>query len=179
MRSEFARGSSVHSVELKELGSDRWRIRWSVRDHEGRVTDERELEVEAREVGEGEWSLLAGHEVLDARVERSGERRTVELPDGAVELVHLDPLRARTGKGGAASGPQTVTTPIPGRVVRIPVKVGDEVAEGQAVIVVEAMKMANELRSPIAGVVSALRVAQGAAVEAHAPLVVIDPRPLP
>jgi len=177
MRYELAQGKRIHSVELKAIGANRHRVRWTLRSEDGEVIEERELEIEAREVGEGCWSVLVGHDVVDARVERAGARRTVELPDGAVELEYLDPLRPHVTAGASASGPQVVTTPIPGRVVRIPVKVGDVVAEGQAVIVVEAMKMANELRSPIAGTVSALRVAQGAAVEAHAPLVVIDPVP--
>jgi biotin carboxyl carrier protein len=62
---------------------------------------------------------------------------------------------------------------MPGRVVKILVKVGDLLAAGQAAVVVEAMKMENELRAPRGGVVKELRCAEGAAVEAGQDLVVI------
>ena len=71
--------------------------------------------------------------------------------------------------------PRKVSSPIPGRVVSIAVKVGDVVVEGAPLIVVEAMKMANELRSPIAGRVASLHAAPGDKVEARAALVVIEP----
>jgi biotin carboxyl carrier protein len=67
-----------------------------------------------------------------------------------------------------------VRTPMPGRVVRVLVAVGDRVAAGQGVVIVEAMKMENELRSASAGVVKEVNVGQGAAVEAGTVLVVIE-----
>jgi biotin carboxyl carrier protein len=80
-------------------------------------------------------------------------------------------LRAR-GAGGRA-GPQSVRARIPGRVVRIWVEVGQEVAVGDRLLSVEAMKMENEVRSPVAGRVEALRVAEGDRVELHAELAVV------
>lgn len=72
------------------------------------------------------------------------------------------------------SGPLDVTAPMPGRIVRVLVKAGDVVAARQGVVVVEAMKMENELRSPRAGTVKEVRVGQGALVEAKTVLVVIE-----
>jgi pyruvate carboxylase subunit B len=60
---------------------------------------------------------------------------------------------------------------MPGRVVRLLVATGDHVAPGQGVVVLEAMKMENEVRSTAAGVVAEVHVSAGAAVEANAPLV--------
>ena len=64
--------------------------------------------------------------------------------------------------------------PMPGRVVRVLVSIGDRVLAGQPIVVVEAMKMENELRSPKDGVVREVNVQAGGAVEARAVLVVIE-----
>ena len=85
----------------------------------------------------------------------------------------------RTGRAGAetgagAHGEQAVIAPMPGRVVRVLVAPGDEVAARQGVVVVEAMKMENELRSPKAGRVKEVSVAPGASVEAGRVLLVIE-----
>ena len=85
----------------------------------------------------------------------------------------------RTGRGVAdtgvgAHGEQKVTAPMPGRVVRVLVAAGDQVEARQPVVVVEAMKMENELRSPKAGRVKDVAVAPGASVEAGRVLMVIE-----
>ena len=71
-------------------------------------------------------------------------------------------------------GSEAVKSPMPGRVVRVLVSVGDRVAERQGVVVVEAMKMENELRSPAAGIVKEIAARPGDAVEAGTVLVVVD-----
>ena len=83
---------------------------------------------------------------------------------------------ARRGHDGAAAGhgPHTVTAPMPGKIVKVLVARGDAVAARQGVVVVEAMKMENELRSPRAGTVADVRTSEGASVEAGAVLVVIE-----
>lgn len=85
----------------------------------------------------------------------------------------------RTGRAGAetgasAQGEQPVVAPMPGRVVRVLVAVGDEVAVRQPVVVVEAMKMENELRSPKAGRVKELNVTAGTSVDAGRVLLTIE-----
>jgi biotin carboxyl carrier protein len=85
----------------------------------------------------------------------------------------------RTGRAAAdvstgAGGQQAVLAPMPGRVVRVLVAVGDAVTARQAVVVVEAMKMENELRSPKDGRVKEVAIAAGASVEAGRILVVIE-----
>jgi biotin carboxyl carrier protein len=82
--------------------------------------------------------------------------------------------RAAADTGAGAHGEQRVTAPMPGRVVRVLVAPGDAVEARQPVIVVEAMKMENELRSPKAGVVKDVTVAAGSSVEAGRVLVVIE-----
>ncbi|HEY5675844.1 MAG TPA: biotin/lipoyl-containing protein, partial [Myxococcales bacterium] len=71
-------------------------------------------------------------------------------------------------------GKQVISAPMPGKVVKVLVKVGDEVKDGQGLVVVEAMKMENELKSPKAGKVTELHAVEGAAVESGAKLAVVS-----
>ena len=80
-------------------------------------------------------------------------------------------IRDMAGTGAAITGPSPLVAPMPGLVVRISVEVGDQVQPGQPLVVMEAMKMENELRSTSAGVVRAVRVQPGAVVEKGAILV--------
>ena len=102
--------------------------------------------------------------------------------------VHLDgrtiPLQIRpagsfgrqnkTGAGAPTSGPQRVVAPMPGKVVRVLVKPGDDVKARQGLVVVEAMKMENELRAPRDGRVRDVAVAEGQSVDAGAVLLVVE-----
>ncbi len=83
-------------------------------------------------------------------------------------------LQARGGAAGAGGGAKPVKAPMPGRVVRLLVAVGDEVAEGQGLVVIEAMKMQNELRSPKAGRVARVAVAVGDTVASGLVMVVVE-----
>jgi biotin carboxyl carrier protein len=94
----------------------------------------------------------------------------------AVPLTILDrQRRGRRGdqEAGADSQPRTIVAPMPGRIVKVLVKPGEAVQARQGLIVVEAMKMENELRAPRDGTVEDVRVAEGSSVEANAVLVVL------
>ena len=119
----------------------------------------------------------------------AGEGARVSLAPGGAPGGMLACLRGRctsvavngrrTGRGTAetgsgAHGEQKVTAPMPGRVMRVLVQVGDDVQARQPVVVVEAMKMENELRSPKTGRVKDVAVAPGASVEAGRVLLVIE-----
>jgi biotin carboxyl carrier protein len=96
--------------------------------------------------------------------------------DGQSAGVMVDG-RARRRSGDAAAhgeGAQAIVAPMPGRVVKVLVAPGDEVAARQPVVVVEAMKMENELRSPKAGRVRDVQVTEGTSVEAGRVLVVVE-----
>ena len=101
----------------------------------------------------------------------------VHMPTGVATARVLTGAASRFGRGtGAAqaAGTQQVLAPMPGKVVKILVKAGDEVKARQGLVVVEAMKMENELRSPKDGRVSDVLVAEGASVEAGRLLVVVE-----
>jgi biotin carboxyl carrier protein len=96
--------------------------------------------------------------------------------EGRTATVTLNGRRARHGgDGGAhAHGEQSIAAPMPGRVVRVLVTVGQDVEARQGVVVVEAMKMENELRAPRAGRVKEISVTPGTSVEAGRVLAVIE-----
>lgn len=122
------------------------------------------------------WSLLIGPS-------RSYEVAFVPRPGGEM-LVYVDGHPVVTRRAGqvrndgrsseARVGPQPIVAPMPGRILKVLVKTGDAVAARQGLVVVEAMKMENELRSPKAGTVTEIRVAEGASVEANTVLLVVE-----
>lgn len=106
-------------------------------------------------------------------------------PDGSSDVIVngrripvfiQDPKRLShgVGEGNQAGGRAILTSPMPGKIVRILLQPGDEVDEGQGVIVVEAMKMQNEVQSPKKGKIIELEVIEGQAVNAGEKLVVIE-----
>ena len=160
----------VRAVSVERAAAGRYRV----------VVDGRAHLVDAARIGDLGLSLL-----LDG----NGASREIQLSQGSAPgemLVRLDGRSVtalvdgrRTGRassdgGTHARGEQSVVAPMPGRVVRLLVERGDEVAARQGVVVVEAMKMENELRSPKAGRVKEVAVAAGASVDAGRVLIVIE-----
>ena len=92
----------------------------------------------------------------------------------AFEVEDPRSLQGRRGGAGGAQGPRPVKAPMPGRVVRLLVKVADEVTEGQGVVVIEAMKMQNELKASKAGHVMKIGVAVGDTVGSGDVLLVVE-----
>jgi biotin carboxyl carrier protein len=148
------------------------------------VVDGRERFVDAVYVAGNRWSLI----VRDPAVGRTFSVDAVALPqngDGSVDVYiagHRIAVAARSGLGrrarreGAATGagPQRIVAPMPGKIVRVLVAAGDEVQLRQGLVVVEAMKMENELRSPKAGRIKEVSVTAGTLVEAGRVLLVVE-----
>ena len=124
---------------------------------------------------------------LSLIVDNMWQRDTVITPESSGRLVVLAgavPVAVRPngrrgggrrqGGGAAGSGPLRIVAPMPGKVVRVLVKAGDAVRARQPVVVVEAMKMENELRADRDGTVAEIHTREGMSVEAGALLVVIQ-----
>jgi biotin carboxyl carrier protein len=107
--------------------------------------------------GEDEWQVLLLGQQYPARVEDEREKR----------------LRTVAGGSVVESGEFNLKAPMPGLVVAVAVQEGQEVAKGDLLVILESMKMQNELRSPRAGRVSSLRVAAGQTVEQRQTLVTV------
>ena len=137
----------------------------------------RVLEVDAVHLQANALSILVGTRSARCDIEPGKDGQLTVLVNESIhrmELLDERKLRLRhaTGKFDLA-GPQRIDSPMPGKIVRVMVKAGDEVEEGQPLIVVEAMKMENELKSPKAGKVQELHAVEGAAVESGAKLALI------
>ena len=116
-----------------------------------------------------------GGRMVDAAVTHGpGGQCLIQFPSVDVPVL-VDGRRRRTGSGSASgSGEQRITAPMPGRVVRVLVKPGDEVTARQGLVVIEAMKMENELRAIRPGRVREVVVSEATSVEAGRLLVVIE-----
>ena len=150
----------------------------------------RRYELEARALGEGEYLLLREGRVYECRVgaargatanmrgAAADVRGTLVVAVGAreyaVTLTDTKHLRGARVAGLHDAGRAQVSAPMPGKVVRVLVERGQEVEAGAGVVVVEAMKMQNELKSSKAGTVAELRVEMGATVNAGDVLAVIE-----
>ena len=126
--------------------------------------------------GDEVFSLLIDGRVHEVAVEEQGGAIFVTLHGQRHKVLVRHPLEKTLREvrhAGPARGGETIESPIPGLVVAIKVKVGDTVAPGQAVAVVEAMKMQNELTAVVGGVVVAVHVEERKTVEAGARLVTL------
>lgn len=143
------------------------------------LIDGRRYELEVRRPSAGVYLLLVGHKVFECRVGRTGARRDqleVHLGGHAHTVTLTDPKRLRGAKasGASADGAAQLVAPMPGKVVRVLVEQGAQVRAGDGIVVVEAMKMQNEMKSPRAGTVKELHAATGATVNAGEVLAVIE-----
>jgi biotin carboxyl carrier protein len=154
-----------------------------------------------RETGEGLYEITLGDDVIHVDAARSSKTVYSIIEDGkqfeamvdekgahgfdvtvAGRLFHFEALDERTkllsgAAASVASGPQNVEAEMPGKVVKVGAAVGDTVAEGDGILVIEAMKMENEIKSPIDGIVKEIGVAEGDTVEAGTPLFTVEPPP--
>ena len=157
------RGQQV-SVELEQSG-ERITARVGDRDYD--------LELFCPE--EGVYTFLVGDRVYEAHVSPLDETTfRVQIGSLAFAAKIIDRKHRRSTVEHMIEGRQNLVAPMPGRVVRVLLSAGDEVAPGQGVIVVEAMKMQNEIKSPKAGHVVEVRVAEGATVNASQVLAVVE-----
>jgi len=135
-------------------------------------TPTREAHVEI--ANPGVYSVLLDGRSYDAFVEETPAGLIVSLDGFRFEIQVKDPRRwTRAAAGRAAEGVQTLTSPMPGKVVRLLASPGDAVEAGQGILVVEAMKMQNELKATRAGKVLSIAAREGATVAAGEPLATV------
>lgn len=171
---EITVGEKIHKIEIDSVAStapsSNGELAYRVR------LDGGEIAVSCVPISEGLLSLIVNGESFDVACERSGERLQVSVRGAIYECIVTDPrsLRSQKRAGLADSGEQKLTASMPGKVIRIIASVGDQITAGQGILIIEAMKMQNEVRSPKDGQLKKLLVRQGANVVAGEVLAIIE-----
>ena len=153
---------------LTELGEGQFEI----------TIDGAKVRVDAVKSGRTIYSIIEDGRQYEAIVDEKGRHGFDVLVAG--RLFHLEAVDERTQLLAAsvhhvAAGKQAVAAEMPGKVVRLCVEPGARVSEGQGVVIIEAMKMENEITSPIDGIVSEIAVTENQTVESGTPLFVVEP----
>lgn len=138
--------------------------------------DGRVYDLELREPEPGSYLLFRDAEVHECRVTKTHEGFDVGLHGVNHAIAIVDPKRLRSGTDSDRHlhGLAEIIAPMPGKVVRIHIETGDAVEKGDGIVVVEAMKMQNEMRSPRAGIVVSINVKPGDTVNAGDVLAVVE-----
>ncbi len=165
-------GKETHDVELLRQDGVA-RLIW----------DGVEESLDILEVEPGSWSVIMGGKSVDVRLDTARnpdpdvQAFRATLYDAPYEFALQDPRKAllAAARGALASG-GTLTAPMPGKVVKLLVKEGDLVTEGQPLLIMEAMKMQNELRSVSEGVITKVTTSEGATVETGSALITVGPK---
>ncbi len=153
-----------------DLDLDRTAGHWRCR------IDGREVAIDAVSTQPDVLSLLIEGKAYQIRRERLPSEIRIWVGDQSYSAEVSDPrsLRNRKSRADGGKGPRQLVAPMPGKVVRFLVGENSPVEAGQGVVVVEAMKMQNEIKSPKKGIVLKLAVAEGAAVNAGDVLAIVE-----
>ena len=160
---------ATKTVGLIELSDDRYEL----------TIDDETVLVDAVKSGRSTiYSIIEDGKQFEVIIDEQGAHGFDVLVAG--QLFHLEAFDERSklltsSTKAVASGPQRIESEMPGKVVKVSVAVGAPVAEGQGVVILEAMKMENEIKSPIDGVVTEIGVIEGQTVESGALLFVVAP----
>jgi biotin carboxyl carrier protein len=155
----------TYRVELTQAG-ERWKC----------MLDGRELPIDVVYGRSGALSLLMDGKSYEVKQEIVGTETNVVVGHERFVASVRDPrsFRSRSRSGAGEQGIMKIKAPMPGKVVRVLAGVGTPVEAGQGVLVIEAMKMQNELKAPKSGVVKKINVAEGAAVDAGQALAEVE-----
>jgi biotin carboxyl carrier protein len=157
-------------VSLRETGEGQYEV----------TLDGKTVHVDAVRSGPTIYSVIEDGQQFEAMVDEKGAHGFDVLVAGRIFHLEVIDERSKLLAGSAAvaaSGPQTIVAEMPGKVVKIAVAAGAAVSEGQGIVILEAMKMENEIPSPIDGVLTEIAVSEGQTVEAGATLFVVEPPP--
>jgi biotin carboxyl carrier protein len=163
MRYEVTIDGATRQVEVEPAGEGLFRV----------VVDGVPREVDLLRPSPEAYQMLIDGQSWEAGCVPSEGGYFVDIRGVSTQVDVVDPRRRPLRLAGVAGG-GVVSTPMPGRIVKLLANVGDGVRKGQPVLVIEAMKMENELKSPIDGVVKEVLVAEGQVVDAGTKLVRIE-----
>ncbi len=144
--------------------------------------DGKAVEADWVEISPGAYSILIGGRSYEARVAPAPDSTPAQAGKWVVTIAEYDfhvqvrdpRMRRFAGQAVAQNGPLDVLAPMPGKVVRVLVEPGQQVAADQGLVVIEAMKMQNELRAPRAGRITEVNVREGTGIESGAKLMRLE-----
>ncbi len=138
--------------------------------------DGKDMPLDVVAAQDGILSLLLQGKSYEVKQETVGAESNVVIGHERFSATVRDPrsLRSRRRSGASEQGVMKIKAPMPGKVVRILAPAGAQVENGQSVLVIEAMKMQNELKAPKSGVVKKINVEEGAAVDAGQALAEVE-----
>jgi biotin carboxyl carrier protein len=150
MKYEIVINGARRSVEFAPQTNGTARVTFTV--------DGRLIEADAIQISRGAYSVLIGGRSLDVTAEETSGGLLLRAKDREFHVEIIDPRswRRRRGAGIELEGRQQLIAPMPGKIVRVLVAAGQQVQAGQGLLVIEAMKMQNEIRSPKSGTVEKL-----------------------
>ncbi|MEK6303680.1 MAG: biotin/lipoyl-containing protein [Acidobacteriota bacterium] len=160
-----------------EAEIDGHQISLEVEQRNGRVVaaaGQRSYDMEVTSPEPGVYLMFLGDQVFEARVWSADTNSLRVAVGGRLFTASIIDRKHRRTVEHRPEGPQQITAPMPGKVVRVLLRPGDEVAAGQGVIVVEAMKMQNEIKSTKAGRILEIRVAEGESVNNKQVLAIVE-----
>lgn len=140
-----------------------------------RLGEQEERSAQLAAVEPGVYSVLLDGRSYEARAEPGEDCAWITIRGHRFRVAITDPRRwSRTGPSAPGQDRENVIASMPGKIVRVLVKAGESVAAGQGILVVEAMKMQNEMKAQRAGRVLSVAAREGATVTAGEPLVTIE-----
>lgn len=160
-------GATPIEVDIIELGDGKLDVR----------VDGRPIETDATPVGAAQMSVRCDGQIVDLTTHGQLPNLAV-VARGLRKAIRVESERSahRAHPSTAGSGAAVIKSPMPGRVVRVLVDRGAEVGKGESLVVLEAMKMENDVRAPAGGIVTEVHVSAGATVESGARLVTLTVR---
>jgi biotin carboxyl carrier protein len=169
MRYHVRQGATSYHVEVHEIGPHLYDVT---------VDDSETVRVDAYKTPRTVYSVLLGSRQLEGSVDaRDDGTLDVHIGTSAFDFTAVDERRQLLvgSARGLAVGRQEISAQMPGKIVKLLVSLGQTVSADDGLLIIEAMKMENELKSPIDGVVTAIEVSEGASVETGALLIVVEP----
>jgi 3-methylcrotonyl-CoA carboxylase alpha subunit len=133
---------------------------------------EKEVQVNAKVLGEGQFQFTLGPIIYKCTIAKDGDKRFIHLDGQDYELKRVSELEDEFE--GVEEEKGSLTSPMPGRIVKILVKPGDHVKKGQELIIIEAMKMENKICAPYNGTVTRVYFPVGDQIEANIVLMDIE-----
>lgn len=137
---------------------------------------EETFDVDLQEIGEGSYSLIIGHQSCQVAIEPQENDHLAVIVDGQRLDVRIRDTRKSAlpfGPGSRSHGVHPINCPMSGNVWKVLKREGETVAAGEVLIIIEAMKMENEIRSPMDGILVSMKVKEGDAVTPGASLCIV------